>query len=138
DADGVLVHDMVAEGKFVAEGFGVERREVMYNDFVLVGPKSDPAKVADSKDIAASLKKIAAAQTPFATRGDRSGTHSAELRLWKVAGVNPQSGKGSWYRETGSGMGPTLNADAAMNAYALTDRGTWLSFKNRRDLTIVV
>lgn len=138
DADVVFVHDKVAEGKFVAEGFGVERREVMYNDFVMVGPKSDPAKVVGSKDIAASLKKIADAKAPFASRGDKSGTHAAELRLWKMANVDPQAGKGSWYRETGSGMGPTLNAAGAMDAYALTDRGTWLSFKNRRDLAIVV
>ena len=138
DADVVFVHDKAAEEKFVAEGFGVDRREVMYNDFVLVGPKSDPAKIAGTKDIAAALKRIADAKAPFASRGDRSGTHAAELRLWKMASVDPQTGKDSWYRETGSGMGPTLNTASAMNAYALTDRGTWLSFKNRGDLTIVV
>ncbi len=138
DADVVFVHDRAAEEKFVAEGFGVERREVMYNDFVLVGPKSDPAKIAGTKDIAAALKKIAEAKAPFASRGDKSGTHAAELRLWKIAGVDPDSGKGTWYRETGSGMGPTLNTAAAMDAYALTDRGTWISFKNRRNLAIVV
>jgi len=138
DADVVFVHDKVAEEKFVADGAGIGRREVMYNDFVLVGPKSDPAKVAGTKDVAAALKTIAAAKAPFASRGDRSGTHAAELRLWKMAGIDPQTGKGSWYRETGSGMGPTLNTASAMNAYALTDRGTWLSFKNRGDLTIVV
>jgi tungstate transport system substrate-binding protein len=138
DADVVFVHDKAAEEKFLAEGFGVDRREVMYNDFVMVGPKSDPAKVGGSKDIAASLKKIADAKAPFASRGDKSGTHAAELRLWKLAGVDPETGKGTWYRETGSGMGPTLNTAAAMDAYALTDRGTWLSFKNRRDLVISV
>jgi len=138
DADVVFVHDKVAEEKFVADGFGVKRFEVMYNDFVLAGPKSDPAKVAGGKDIVAAFKKIQSAQAPFASRGDKSGTHAAELRLWKAAGVDPAAGKGSWYRETGSGMGPTLNTASSMNAYAFTDRGTWLSFKNRGDLTIVV
>jgi tungstate transport system substrate-binding protein len=138
DADVVFVHDREAELKFVAEGFGVERREVMYNDFVIVGPAADPAKVKGSKDTVASLKKIAAAKAPFASRGDKSGTHAAELRFWKAAGVDLAAGKGSWYRETGSGMGPTLNTAAAMNAYALTDRGTWLSFKNRQNLVIAV
>lgn len=138
DADVVFVHDKVAEEKFVADGFGVRRFEVMYNDFVLVGPKSDPAKVAGGKDIVAAYQKIAAAKAPFASRGDKSGTHAAELRLWKAAAVDPQSGKGGWYRETGSGMGPTLNTAAGMNAYAFTDRGTWLSFKNRGDLVIAV
>jgi tungstate transport system substrate-binding protein len=137
DADVVFVHDKAAEEKLVAEGFFVDRREVMYNDFVIVGPKPDPAG-AKGKDVVAGLKKIAEAKAPFASRGDKSGTHSAELRLWKQAGVDPQQGKGSWYRETGSGMGPTLNTASGMNAYALTDRGTWLSFKNRGDLTIVV
>jgi tungstate transport system substrate-binding protein len=138
DADVVFVHDKVAEEKFLAEGFGVDRREVMYNDFILVGPKADPAKIGGTKDIVAALKKIADAKAPFASRGDKSGTHAAELRLWKVAGLDPETGKGTWYRETGSGMGPTLNTAAAMDAYALTDRGTWLSFKNRRDLIISV
>ena len=138
DADVVFVHDKVAEDKFVADGFGVKRFEVMYNDFVLVGPKTDPAKIAGSKDIVEAYKKIAAAAAPFASRGDKSGTHAAELRLWKTSGVDPLTGKGSWYRETGSGMGPTLNSASAMNAYAFTDRGTWLSFKNRGDLVIVV
>src|SRR5690349_10576151 len=138
DADVVFVHDRVAEEKFLAEGFGVDRREVMYNDFILVGPKSDPAKIGGSKDIVAALKKIDAAKAPFASRGDKSGTHAAELRLWKIASLDPETGKGTWYRETGSGMGATLNTAAAMDAYALTDRGTWLSFKNRRDLTISV
>jgi len=138
DADVVFVHDREAEDKFVAEGAGVDRRDVMYNDFVLIGPKSDPAKVAGGKDVAAALKKIADAKAPFASRGDRSGTHAAELRYWKQAGVDVESGKGSWYRETGSGMGPTLNTASSMNAYLLADRGTWLAFKNRGDLAIVV
>jgi tungstate transport system substrate-binding protein len=138
DADVVFVHDKPAEEKFVADGFGVRRYEVMYNDFVLVGPKADPAKIAGSKDIVDAYKKISAAGAPFASRGDKSGTHAAELRLWKDANVDPNTGKGSWYRETGSGMGPTLNTASAMNAYAFTDRGTWLSFKNRGDLVIVV
>ncbi|MBI3709841.1 MAG: extracellular solute-binding protein [Proteobacteria bacterium] len=138
DADVVFVHDKVAEEKFVAEGFGIDRREVMYNDFVLIGPKFDTAKVMGSKDIAASLKKIADAKAPFASRGDKSGTHAAELRLWKIAGLDIATAKGPWYRETGQGMGPTLNIAAAMNAYLIADRGTWLSFKNRADLVVVV
>ena len=138
DADVVFVHDKDAEEKFLAEGFGVRRLEVMYNDFILVGPQSDAAKVAGGKDILAAYKKIAEAKAPFASRGDKSGTHAAEQRLWKGAGVDPQSGKGTWYRETGSGMGPTLNTASAMNAYAFTDRGTWLSFRNRGELVIVV
>ena len=138
DADVVFVHDKVAEEKFVADGFGVRRFEVMYNDFVLVGPKDDPAKVAGSKDITDAYKRIAGSNSPFASRGDKSGTHAAELRLWKEAGIDPNTGKGNWYRETGSGMGPTLNTASAMNAYSFTDRGTWLSFKNRGDLVIVV
>jgi tungstate transport system substrate-binding protein len=137
DADVAFVHDKAAEEKMVAEGVFVERREVMYNDFVIVGPKSDPAK-AKGSDVVAALKQIAQAKAPFASRGDKSGTHSAELRLWKEANVDPQHGKGSWYRETGSGMGPTLNTASGMNAYALTDRGTWLSFKNRGELSILV
>jgi tungstate transport system substrate-binding protein len=138
DADVVFVHAKALEEKFVAEGFGVKRQEVMYNDFVLVGPKSDPARVGGSKDIVAALKKIAAARAPFASRGDKSGTHFAELQLWKAAALDPAKDKPSWYRETGSGMGPTLNTASGMNAYALTDRGTWLSFKNRGDLVISV
>jgi tungstate transport system substrate-binding protein len=138
DADVVFVHDRVAEDKFVAEGYGVDRRDVMYNDFVLVGPKSDPAKVAGGKDVAAALKAIAAARAPFVSRGDKSGTHAAELRCFKDAAVDPAEGKGTWYRETGSGMGPALNTASSMNAYILADRGTWLSFKNRGDLAILV
>jgi tungstate transport system substrate-binding protein len=138
DADVVFVHDAVAEAKFVADGWGVDRRLVMYNDFIIVGPKSDPAKIAGGKDALAAYKKIAAAKAPFASRGDSSGTHAAELRLWKEAGIVPKGAEGGWYRETGSGMGPTLNTASAMNAYAYTDRGTWLNFKNRGDLTIIV
>ncbi len=138
DADVVFVHDRVAEDKFVAEGYGVDRRDVMYNDFVLIGPKSDPAKVAGGKDVAAALKAIAAAKAPFVSRGDKSGTHAAELRHFKDAGVDPNEGKGTWYRETGSGMGPALNTASAMNAYILADRGTWLAFRNRGELGLVV
>ena len=138
DADVVFVHDRDAELKFVDEGNGVERREVMYNDFVIVGPKLDPAKVVGSSNVLDALKKIAGSRSPFTSRGDKSGTHAAELRQWRDAGVDPQSGKGSWYRETGSGMGPTLNIASAMGAYAFTDRGTWLSFRNRGELTILV
>jgi tungstate transport system substrate-binding protein len=138
DADVVFVHAKPIEEKFVAEGFGVQRFEVMYNDFVLVGPKSDPAKIGGSKDTVLALQRIKAARAPFASRGDNSGTHFAELGLWKVAGIDIAKEKGPWYRDTGSGMGPTLNTAAGMNAYALTDRGTWLSFKNRADLVISV
>ncbi|HEX4333474.1 MAG TPA: substrate-binding domain-containing protein [Usitatibacter sp.] len=134
DADVVFVHDKVAEEKFLAEGYGVKRYDVMYNDFVIVGPKADPAH-AKGNDVVAALGKIAAAGAPFASRGDKSGTDAAEKRYWKEAGIKPA---GSWYRETGSGMGPTLNTASGMNAYALTDRGTWLSFKNRGDLAILV
>ena len=138
DADVVFVHAKPLEENFVAEGYGVRRFEVMYNDFVLVGPKSDPAKVGGSKDIVAALQKIRTAQAPFASRGDKSGTHFAELELWKIAGIDIGTAKGPWYRDTGSGMGPTLNTASGMNAYALTDRGTWLSFKNRGDLALSV
>jgi tungstate transport system substrate-binding protein len=137
DADVVFVHDKVAEDKFVADGFGVKRFEVMYNDFIIVGPKSDPAR-AKGSDVVAGLKAIAAAGAPFASRADKSGTHAAELRYWKAAGIDPTQSKATWYRETGSGMGPTLNTAAGMNAYALADRGTWLSFRNRGELEIVV
>jgi tungstate transport system substrate-binding protein len=137
DADVVFVHDTAAEEKFLAEGFATKRQEVMYNDFVLVGPKADPAK-AQGKDILVGLKKIADAKAPFVSRGDRSGTHAAELRYWKSAGVDLDAAKGPWYRDTGSGMGPALNTAASMDAYILADRGTWLSFKNRANLGIVV
>jgi len=138
DADVVFVHDRAAEDKFVADGWGIDRRDVMYNDFVIIGPKSDPAKVAGSKDVAKALASIAAAQAPFVSRGDKSGTHAAELRYWKDAGVDLATQKGGWYRETGSGMGPSLNTASSMNAYLLADRGTWLNFKNRGDLAILV
>ncbi|BDT76879.1 tungsten ABC transporter substrate-binding protein [Polynucleobacter yangtzensis] len=137
DADVVFVHDKVAEEKFVEEGFSTKRYEVMYNDFVLIGPKSDPAKIAGGKDIQVALQKIAAAQAPFVSRADKSGTHAAELRYWKGAGISVSPGP-SWYKETGSGMGPALNTASAMNGYILADRGTWLSFKNRGDLAILV
>jgi tungstate transport system substrate-binding protein len=135
DADVVFVHDRAAEEKFLAEGFGVKRFPVMYNDFIIVGPKADPAGVA-GKDVLGSLRKIANKQAPFASRADKSGTHAAELRYWKDAGVEKPAG--AWYRETGSGMGPTLNTAAGMGAYALADRGTWLNFRNRNDLVILV
>jgi tungstate transport system substrate-binding protein len=138
DADVVFVHAKALEEKFVAEGYGVKRFEVMYNDFILVGPKSDPAGVAKSKDVVRALQGIYRKKAPFASRGDKSGTHFAELQLWKAAGVDIAKDKGPWYRDTGSGMGPTLNAASGMNAYALADRGTWLSFKNRGDLVIAV
>lgn len=135
DADVVFVHDTKSEQKFVDAGFGVDRRPVMYNDFVVVGPAKDPAGVKGGQDVVKALARIAEAKAPFASRGDDSGTHKAEKRLWQAAGVQPGS---DWYRETGSGMGPTLNTAAGMGAYALTDRGTWLNFKNRQDLEIVV
>jgi tungstate transport system substrate-binding protein len=138
DADVVFVHDRQAEDRFVAEGSGVDRRDVMYNDFVLVGPRQDPAKVSGGKDIAAALKAIAATKAPFVSRGDKSGTHQAELRFFRDAGVDPAEGRGGWYRETGSGMGPALNTASSMNAYVLSDRGTWLSFRNPGELVVVV
>jgi len=137
DADVVFVHDKPAEEKFVEEGYSTKRYEVMYNDFVLIGPKSDPAKVGGGKDIQVALQKISAAQAPFVSRGDKSGTHAAELRYWKGAGITVAPGS-SWYKETGSGMGPALNTASAMNGYILADRATWLSFKNRGDLVILV
>jgi tungstate transport system substrate-binding protein len=138
DADVVLVHAKAAEEKFLAEGFGVKRFPVMYNDFILVGPASDPAGVKGTKDIVAALTAIHNKQTPFVSRGDRSGTHQAELALWKIAGIDITKDKGSWYREIGQGMGATLNTAGAMNAYTLSDRGTWISFKNKGELTIAV
>ena len=137
DADVVFVHDKDAELKFLAEGNSTKRLDVMYNDFVIVGPKSDPAK-AQSKDVLEGLRRIAATKQPFISRGDRSGTHAAELRYWKDAGVDVAASKGDWYKEIGQGMGPTLNMASGTNGYALTDRGTWLSFKNRGELVIVV
>jgi tungstate transport system substrate-binding protein len=138
DADVVFVHDPVAEMKFVADGFGVNYKQVMYNDFVLIGPKADPAKIAGGKDILAALKKVEAAKAPFVSRADKSGTHAAEIRYWKSAGIDIAAQKGPWYRETGSGMGPALNTASSMGGYILADRGTWLSFKNRGDLAILV
>jgi tungstate transport system substrate-binding protein len=138
DADVVLAHARSAEEKFLAEGHGVKRFDVMYNDFVLIGPKSDPAKVSGGRDILYALKKIKSAGAPFVSRGDGSGTHIAELDLWKLAGIDIAKEKGSWYRDTGQGMGPALNTAAAMNAYILADRGTWISFKNRGELAIAV
>ena len=137
DADVVFVHDTAAEEKFVVEGFATQRRNVMYNDFVLIGPKTDPAG-ARGADIAAALKKLAASSQAFISRGDKSGTHAAELRLWKAAGVDVAATKPAAYRECGCGMGPALNMAASTNAYVLADRGTWLSFKNRGDLAILV
>lgn len=137
DADVVFVHDKPAEDKFMSEGQGVKRFNVMYNDFVIVGPKSDPAQISGSKDVAEALRKIATAKAPFISRGDKSGTHAAELRLWKEAGVDPSAGKDTWYREIGQGMGPALNMASSSNAYLLSDRGTWLSFKNRGELAIL-
>jgi tungstate transport system substrate-binding protein len=138
DADVVFVHAKAAEEKFLAEGHGIKRLPVMYNDFVLVGPKSDPARIEGGKDILQTLKRIQAAQAPFVSRGDRSGTHMAELDLWKAAGIAIETVKGSWYRDTGQGMGPALNMAASLNAYLLADRGTWLAFKNRGELAILV
>lgn len=139
DADVVFVHARSQEEKFVADGFGVKRFPVMYNDFVLIGPKSDPAGVKGGKDIVAALKAIKTKAAPFISRGDKSGTHSAELNLWKIAGVDiAGADKGPWYKEIGQGMGAALNTASASNAYVLADRGTWLSFKNRGDLDIVV
>jgi tungstate transport system substrate-binding protein len=137
DADVVFVHDRSAEDKFMAEGEGVKRFDVMYNDFVVVGPKLDPAHISGDKDVVDALRKIAAVRAPFVSRGDHSGTHEAELRLWKQAGIDIGTAKGVWYREIGQGMGPALNMASSSNAYLLSDRGTWLSFKNRGDLAIL-
>jgi len=137
DADVVFVHAKAQEEKFVSEGQGVKRFDVMYNDFVLIGPKTDPAGVK-GRDIVVALKTIQEKAAPFVSRGDKSGTHSAELALWKQAGVDLETGKGPWYREIGQGMGAALNTAGAMNAYVVSDRGTWLSFKNPGDLAIVV
>ena len=138
DADVLLVHAKPLEEKFIAEGYGVKRQDVMYNDFVLIGPKPDPAGVAGKRDVVAAFRKVKEAQAPFVSRGDRSGTHFAELEIWKLAGIDIGREKGAWYRDTGQGMGPALNTAAAMNAYILSDRGTWLSFKNRGELAIAV
>jgi tungstate transport system substrate-binding protein len=137
DADVVFVHAKAQEEKFLAEGFGVKRFDVMYNDFVLIGPKGDPAGIK-GKDVTTALQTIAEKAAPFVSRGDRSGTHQAELSLWKDAGIDLAAAKGSWYREIGQGMGAALNTAGAMGAYVLSDRGTWISFKNKGDLAILV
>ncbi len=138
DGDVLFVHAKPAEEKFVADGFGVSRADVMYNDFVIVGPSDDPAGVAGSSDVTAALKTIADAKALFASRGDDSGTHKAERRLWKAAGIDPTASSGDWYRETGSGMGATLNTGTGMGAYVMTDRATWISFGNKGDYRIAV
>jgi tungstate transport system substrate-binding protein len=135
DADALLVHDRAGEDNFVAEGHGVDRRDVMHNDFVLVGPAADPAGIRGLGDAGEALRRIGAVGAPFASRGDDSGTHRMELRLWRATGVGPP---GAWYRELGAGMGPTLNTAAGLSAYALTDRATWASFRNRQDLELLV
>jgi tungstate transport system substrate-binding protein len=138
DADVVFVHAKPQEEKFVADGFGVKRFPVMYNDFILIGTKADPARIAGGKDILAGLKAISGKASPFVSRGDKSGTHAAELALWKAANLDPAAAKPGWYREIGQGMGAALNTAGAMGAYVLSDRGTWLSFKNKGDLQIAV
>jgi len=138
DGDVLFVHDKPSEEKFVADGWGVKRFDVMYNDFVVVGPAKDPAGIAGSKDVVAAFRRIADAKAPFVSRGDDSGTHKAELRLWKEAGVDAKAASGSWYREAGSGMGATINTGIGMGAYVFTDRATWSSFKARGDARIVV
>ena len=138
DGDVVFVHSQPDEEKFVADGWGVKRYPVMYNDFIIVGPGADPAKIAGMKQAPEALKKIAEAKEPFASRADNSGTHKAELKLWKEAGVDPKASSGSWYLETGSGMGATLNTAVRKQAYALTDRGTWSAFANKDDFKVFV
>jgi tungstate transport system substrate-binding protein len=138
DADVEFVHDRAAEEKFLAEGWSTRRYDVMYNDFIVVGPKTDPAGITGGKDVLQALKKIADAKAPFISRGDRSGTNEAELRYWAAAGIDPKAVTGDWYKEIGQGMGPALNMAAASDAYTLSDRGTWLSFQNRHDLVIAV
>ena len=138
DADVLMVHDRVSEERFVSDGFGVERHPLMHNDYVLVGPRVDPAQIRGMTDVGAALARIADGAQPFASRGDDSGTHKAEMRIWKAADRDPTLASGMWYRETGSGMGATLNTAAAMGAYAFVDRGTWLAFKNRVDLELLV
>ena len=138
DADVVFVHDRPAEDKFMTEGQGVRRFDGMYNDFIIVGPKSDPAHIGGDKDVVDALRKIATAKAPFISRGDHSGTHEAELRLWKQTGIDVGAAKVGWYREIGQGMGPALNMASSTNAYLLSDRGTWLSFRNRGELAVLV
>lgn len=138
DGDVLLVHDRAAEDKFVADGLGVKRFDVMYNDFIILGPVSDPAKIAGEKNVVAALKAIATSGATFVSRGDDSGTHKAELRLWKAAGIDAKAASGTWYREAGQGMGATLNVASGSNAYVLSDRATWSAFKNKGDLKILV
>ena len=139
DADALLVHDRIGEDKFVADGFGIDRRDVMYNDFLLIGPAADPAGIKGAREATGALARIAEAKAPFASRGDDSGTHRLELRLWQAAGLDVKGAQGGgWYRDTGSGMGPTLNTAAGMGAYVIADRATWAAFKNRQDLTVLV
>jgi tungstate transport system substrate-binding protein len=138
DGDVLFVHAKPDEEKFVEAGYGVERFDVMYNDFVIVGPAADPAKVGGTSDASEALQMIAEAKAPFASRGDDSGTHKKEMSLWQEAGVDPTAASGDWYRETGSGMGATLNTAVGMDAYALTDRGTWISFENKGDFEVLV
>ena len=138
DGDVLLVHAKSAEEAFVAAGYGVKRFDLMYNDFVIVGPPADPAKLAGGRDAAAALRKIAAKKALFASRGDESGTHKKERALWRAAGIDPGTGSGKWYRETGSGMGATLNAGVGMGAYVMTDRATWIAFRNKADFKILV
>jgi tungstate transport system substrate-binding protein len=138
DADVVLVHDRSSEEAFVKNGYGVERRDVMYNDFVLLGPRSDPAGIRGGADVGGAMARIFSSRSPFLSRGDDSGTHKAEMRLWKRAGVDPRPHSGTWYRESGAGMGATLNTAAGMNAYTLADRGTWRAFGNRGELVVLV
>ncbi len=138
DADVLFVHDRVAELKFLEGGHGIERREVMYNDFVLVGPRNDPARIGGGKDVASALKAIAGAKAAFISRGDKSGTNAAELRYWKTAAIDPTLARGSWYKEIGQGMGAALNLAAASGGYTLSDRATWLNFRNRGELTLLV
>jgi tungstate transport system substrate-binding protein len=138
DADLVLVHDPEAEQKFISEGFGIDRRQIAWNDFVIIGPANDPAHIKGGHDAVAALKAIAAAKAPFVSRGDKSGTNALELRFWKSTGIDPKEVAGSWYRDIGGGMGQALNAASAMPAYTLSDRGTWLSFANKGPLVIAV
>ena len=138
DGDVLLVHAKPSEEKFVAAGYGVSRADVMYNDFVIVGPAADPAGIAGGKDVTAALSKIKEASAPFASRGDDSGTNKKEMALWKAAGIDPTADSGSWYRETGSGMGATLNASVGMDAYTMSDRATWIAFGNKGDFEIAV
>lgn len=137
DADALLVHDRAGEDRFVAEGHGIDRRDVMFNDFVLIGPRDDPAHIRGLRDAKEALRRIAEAKAVFVSRGDDSGTNRTELRLWAAAGLDPKSGAGSWYRELGSGMGPTLNTAAGLGAYVLSDRATWANFHNRQNLEIL-